>query len=90
MGKKRDFIDSNIILAGSNDESDFIPLIADEDEEALEKSNVPDLLPILPLRNTVLFPGVVIPITVGRDKSISLIKEIYKKSKIIVRFLGLT
>ncbi|MBL7110732.1 MAG: endopeptidase La [Bacteroidales bacterium] len=83
MGKKTDDIDSKIFLAGSNDETDFIPLIADEDEFALDKSNVPDLLPILPLRNTVLFPGVLIPITVGREKSIALIREIYKKSKII-------
>ena len=84
MGKKTDDIDSNILLASSiEEETDFIPLIADEDEAALDKSNVPDLLPILPLRNTVLFPGVVIPITVGRDKSITLIKEIYKKIKII-------
>ncbi len=83
MGKKTDDIDTSILLAGSNEETDFIPLIADEDEVALDKSNVPDLLPILPLRNTVLFPGVVIPITVGREKSIALIREIYKKSKII-------
>ena len=83
MGKKTDDIDSKIFLASSNDETDFIPLIADEDEFALDKSNVPDLLPILPLRNTVLFPGVLIPITVGREKSIALIREIYKKSKII-------
>ena len=84
MGKKRDDIDTNIFMANPmEEETDFIPLISDEDEQALDKSNVPDLLPILPLRNTVLFPGVVIPITVGREKSITLIKEIYKKSKII-------
>jgi ATP-dependent Lon protease len=41
--------------------------------------NIPDVLPILPLRNTVLFPGVVIPITVGRDKSLRLVQEVYKK-----------
>jgi ATP-dependent Lon protease len=44
---------------------------------------VPDILPILPLRNTVLFPGIIIPITVGREKSIKLIREAYKKDKII-------
>jgi ATP-dependent Lon protease len=66
-----------------DEDSDFIPLISDEDETVLAESEVPELLPLLPLRNTVLFPGVVIPITVGREKSIRLIKEIYKKDKII-------
>ncbi len=75
---------SGILIGSSMDEeADFIPLISDEDEESLSKTHVPDLLPILPLRNTVLFPGVVIPITLGREKSVRLIKEIYKKSKII-------
>jgi len=71
------------INAPIDEDSDFIPLISDEDETVLEKSDVPELLPLLPLRNTVLFPGVVIPITVGREKSIRLIKESYKKDKII-------
>ena len=53
-----------------------------EDEEEINKEDVPDILPILPLRNTVLFPGVVIPITAGRDKSIQLIKEANKGNKI--------
>lgn len=74
----------NILFSTSLDEdSDFIPLISDEDEDVLDKSDVPELLPLLPLRNTVLFPGVVIPITVGREKSIRLIREIYKKNRII-------
>ena len=80
MGEQKEDINSKILIASSgNDDADFIPLISDEDENSLERSNVPDLLPILPLRNTVLFPGVVIPITVGREKSIRLIKEIYKE-----------
>ena len=58
-----------------SEESDFIPLMTNEDEVALEKENLPDVLPILPLTNTVLFPGVVIPINAGRDKSIKLIKD---------------
>ena len=79
--KEKDF-NQNIFVASSMDEdTDFIPLISDEDEEVLAKSDVPELLPVLPLRNTVLFPGVVIPITVGREKSIRLIKEIYQKNK---------
>jgi ATP-dependent Lon protease len=65
------------------DETEFIPLLSAEDEEQINAEKVPDSLPILPLRNTVLFPGVVIPITVGRDKSIKLIKDSYKGDRII-------
>jgi len=84
MSTKENKRSSGILIGSSLDEdADFIPLISDEDEESLSKTHVPDLLPILPLRNTVLFPGVVIPITLGREKSVRLIKEIYKKSKII-------
>ena len=66
-----------------SEESDFIPLMTNEDEEAIEKESLPDVLPILPLTNTVLFPGVVIPINAGRDKSIKLIKDANKSSKLI-------
>lgn len=62
---------------------DFIPLISQEDEEIMQKEKAPEIIPLLPLRNTVLFPGVVIPITVGRDRSIKLINEAYKSDKII-------
>jgi ATP-dependent Lon protease len=63
---------------------EFIPLISnDEDDKDFKKSELPKELPILPLRNTVLFPGVILPITVGREKSIRLISEIYKKDKVI-------
>ena len=64
-------------------ETEFFPLLSSEDEEIMNSEDVPVDLPILPLRNTVLFPGVVIPITVGRDKSISLIRDAYKGNKII-------
>ncbi len=64
-------------------DSEFIPLLSSEDEEQMNQEEVPEILPILPLRNTVLFPGVVIPITVGRDKSIKLIKDYYKGERII-------
>ncbi len=67
----------------SEDEPELIPLLSAEDEDQMNSENIPDILSILPLRNTVLFPGVVIPITVGRDKSIRLIKEAYKSDKII-------
>jgi ATP-dependent Lon protease len=80
--KKDMFLDT---FAGANfdDESDFFPLLSSVDEEKINKEDVPDSLAILPLRNTVLFPGVIIPITVGRDKSVKLIKEVYKGSKTI-------
>lgn len=58
-----------------DEDSELIPLMTPEDEEEIRKEDVPSVLPILPLRNTVLFPGVVIPITAGRDQSIKLIKE---------------
>ena len=70
---------SNII----DDDTEFIPLLSQEDEDQMNQQSIPDVLSILPLRNTVLFPGVVIPITVGRDKSINLIKDAYKGDKII-------
>lgn len=66
-----------------DEETEFIPLMTTEDEEQMEKEETPEALPILPLRNTVLFPGVVIPITVGRDKSIKLIQDANKGDKTI-------
>ena len=66
-----------------DDESDFIPLISDENEEDVKNVEVPDDLPILPLKNTVLFPGVVIPITVGRNKSLTLVKESYAGDRLL-------
>jgi ATP-dependent Lon protease len=62
-------------LPVESSENEIIPLISEEDEKKIHKTNIPEELPILSLRNTVLFPGVVIPITVGRDRSLSLIKE---------------
>lgn len=73
----------NLSLQDIEAEGDLIPLMTTEDEEALELEELPELVPILPLKNTVLFPGVVIPITVGRDKSIQLIKEANKGDKVI-------
>jgi ATP-dependent Lon protease len=71
-------------LSGMGDEAtEFIPLMSSEDEKKMYKEETPEKLPILPVRNTVLFPGVVIPITVGRDKSLKLIKDAYKGNKII-------
>ncbi len=73
----------NLESSFMNDDTEFFPLLTSEDEEVMNSEETPEILSILPLRNTVLFPGVVIPITVGRDKSIRLIKEAYKGNKII-------
>ena len=70
-------------LQDLQDDAEFIPLMSVEDEDAMDKEDLPEILPILPLRNTVLFPGVVIPITAGRDKSIKLINETNKGNKVI-------
>lgn len=69
----------------SEEESDFMPIIpiSEEDFDLDKDLEVPDVLPLLPLRNTVLFPGVVLPITVGRDKSILAVNEAYKGEKLI-------
>lgn len=64
-------------------DTEFIPLMSQEDESRMQNEEVPKVLSILPLRNNVLFPGVVIPITVGRDKSIKLIQEAYRGDKTI-------
>jgi ATP-dependent Lon protease len=66
-----------------NEESEFFPLMSSEDEEEMNNEQIPEIMSILPLRNTVLFPGVVIPITVGRDKSIKLIRDANKGKKMI-------
>lgn len=70
-------------ISDEQDGQDFISLLSQEEEDEMNKEILPESLPILPLRNTVLFPGVVIPITVGRDKSITLIKEAYKNKQSI-------
>ncbi len=76
-------IDSLSLQHILDDESELIPLMTPEDEEEIKNEDVPEVLPILPLRNTVLFPGVVIPITAGRDQSIKLIKEANAGNKTI-------
>jgi ATP-dependent Lon protease len=64
-------------------EGDIIPIIADGDDGELENVEIPDTIPILSLRNTVLFPGVVLPISIGRPRSIQLIKDAYRNDKIV-------
>lgn len=68
-----------------DDDMDFVPIIPMNESEAenIDESSIPEELPLLPLRNTVLFPGVVIPITVGRDKSIKAVNDAYKSDKLV-------
>jgi ATP-dependent Lon protease len=80
---ERDSFMIQSFISDENDNQEFISLLSQEEEDEMNKEILPESLPILPLRNTVLFPGVVIPITVGRDKSINLIKDAYKGKKSI-------
>lgn len=80
---KNDTFDIKQVFSVINEDTEFFPLLSSQDEEEMTKADIPEILPILPLRNTVLFPGVVIPITVGRDKSIKLVKEAYKGDRTI-------
>jgi ATP-dependent Lon protease len=79
------YMRNNEFLMKVEDETEFIPIIPlNENESDSDKiTSIPDELPILPLRNTVLFPGVVLPITVGRDKSIKAVNEAYKTNKLV-------
>ena len=82
--KKSSFLSLDSLSFQEFDEnSELIPLMTPEDEEEINKEDLPETLPILSLRNTVLFPGVVIPITAGRDKSIKLIKDANNGKKVI-------
>ena len=73
----------NLSLGDLDHEAELIPLLSTEDEEEMNNESVPEELPILPLRNMVLFPGVVIPITAGRDRSIKLLQEANAANKVI-------
>lgn len=66
-----------------DNEGDIVPIIADGEDGDLEDIDVPDSIPILSLRNTVLFPGVVLPISIGRPRSVQLIKDAYKSDRIV-------
>jgi ATP-dependent Lon protease len=74
----------NILISSlMDDENEFIPILTDGDDSELTNVDVPDILPILPLRNTVMFPGVVMPITVGRQKSLQLVQEVYRGNRLL-------
>ena len=83
MAKSKIISIDSLSFQEMKEDTDLIPLMTPEDEDAMNKEELPEILPILPLRNTVLFPGVVIPITAGRDKSIKLINETNKGNKVI-------
>jgi ATP-dependent Lon protease len=78
-------MDNNYFLPRQEDEMEFMPIIpiTEDDDDKADETPIPTTLPILPLRNTVLFPGVVIPITVGRDKSIKAVTDAYKADKLV-------
>lgn len=65
------------------DEVEFLPILPDDEDQQAKHTNIPEELPLLPLRNTILFPGVVLPITISRDKSIVAVKEAYRRDKLI-------
>src|SRR5690606_5469061 len=73
------------IFLKPEDEMEFMPIIPLNEDEAenTDETSIPADLPLLPLRNTVLFPGVVLPITVGRDRSIKAVNDVYKTDKLV-------
>ncbi|MDC0629815.1 endopeptidase La, partial [Flavobacteriaceae bacterium] len=83
MSKSKFTMLDSLSLQDFDENSELIPLMTTEDEEAIKNESLPETVPILSLRNTVLFPGVVIPITAGRDKSIQLINDANSGSKVI-------
>ncbi len=83
MSKEKIISIDSLSLQDFDSEAELIPLMTPEDEEEMNREKLPEDLPILPLRNMVLFPGVVIPITAGRDKSIKLINDANAKGKVI-------
>ena len=83
MSKSKFTMLDSLSLQDFDENSELIPLMTTEDEEAIKNESLPETISILSLRNTVLFPGVVIPITAGRDKSIQLIYDANSGSKVI-------
>jgi ATP-dependent Lon protease len=78
-------MNNKFFIPGMEEEMEFMPIIPlnEDGNEDNDTQPIPDELPLLPLRNTVLFPGVVLPITVGRDKSIKAVSDAYKADKLI-------
>src|SRR3954469_5781739 len=78
-------MNKHTMFLSPDEDAEFLPIIPINENDIDQDKNlvISDTLPLLPLRNTVLFPGVVLPITVGRDKSIKAVNEAYKKDKLI-------
>ncbi len=85
MSNAKKSMNHKLFLGGSEDEMEFMPIIPlnEDGSESGDEQAIPAELPLLPLRNTVLFPGVVLPITVGRDKSIKAVTDAYKTDKLV-------
>ncbi len=79
----KNFNDKFILESMQEDEMDFLPILPFDEDNNETKAVVPSEIPLIPLRNTILFPGVVLPITISRDKSINAVKEAYKSHKLI-------
>ena len=82
MNKNKSGVTIELMSDVFDSDTEFIPIVSDEDEQNVSEFEVPDILPILPLRNTVLFPGVIIPISIGREKSLTLIRQLQKSKGI--------
>jgi len=85
MNELNDFLINALSLSGIENDGEVIPILSIDDDKSEENDSdsYPEKLPILPLRNTVLFPGVVMPLTVGRSKSFQLVKEVYASNKML-------
>ena len=83
MAKDIKIVNEQVLFDMLSEEAEFIPLLSSEDEKKLQDAEVPDELAILTLRNNILLPGVVIPISVGRDRSIKLIEDVNKNGKLL-------
>ena len=83
MNQYKNPLYQSLLLGDFQEEGEMIQLITDEEDDKVQPDSYPDIIPILSVRNTVLFPGVVIPITVGRQRSIKLVKKAQKGDKLI-------
>jgi len=83
MRELKDLLLDSISMSKLDEDAEFIPILGFDDEDEQRDTSLPELLPILPLRNTVLFPGVVMPLTVGRSKSFQLVQEVYAGNKLL-------
>lgn len=77
------FIEENMLPEMIEGDVELLPLISEDEEQEINEQQIPEVLPILPLKNTVLFPGVIIPITVGRDKSLEVVKAANEGDKLL-------